>query len=100
MRSCAFPMLGVAHPSSRKIRATTIDRRRSSVNDQMTAELGFAPKVLVDQFHAKSPRTRRFPNGQLDAGRTREPAESNSANQRHRFVSLLASQKRAVRSGV
>ena len=36
-------------------------------------------KVLVEQCHVKPPRTRRFPIPQLDAGRTREPAERRYA---------------------
>ena len=36
---------------------------------------GYSPKVLADQFHAKPSEIRRFLNGQLDAGRTRELAD-------------------------
>ena len=36
-------------------------------------------KVLVEQCHVKPPRTRCFPIPQLDAGRTREPAERRYA---------------------
>ena len=36
---------------------------------------GLSPKVLADQFHAKPSEIRRFLNGQLDAGRTRELAD-------------------------
>ncbi|WP_281354754.1 hypothetical protein [Chelativorans alearense] len=32
-------------------------------------------KVLSDQFHAKPTEIRRFLDGQLDAGRTRELAD-------------------------
>lgn len=35
----------------------------------------YSPKVLADQFHAKPSEIPRFPNGQLDAGRTRELAD-------------------------
>ena len=35
----------------------------------------YSPKVLADQFHAKPSEIRRFLNGQLDAGRTRELAD-------------------------
>ncbi len=36
---------------------------------------GYSPKVLADQFHAKPSESRRFLNGQLDAGGTRELAD-------------------------
>jgi len=36
---------------------------------------GHSVRVLADQFHARPLEIRRFLNGQLEAGRTREPAE-------------------------
>ncbi|MYF77397.1 MAG: hypothetical protein F4174_08765 [Acidobacteria bacterium] len=36
---------------------------------------GYSVKVLADQFHARPLEIRRFLNGQLEAGRTRELAE-------------------------
>ena len=36
---------------------------------------GYSPQVLADQFHAKPSESRRFLNGQLDAGGTRELAD-------------------------
>ena len=60
-------------PVTAEIMPATLAPEFDDLEPRLT-RLGYSPKVLADQFHAKPSEIRRFLSGQLDAGRTRELA--------------------------
>ena len=61
-------------PVTAEIVAATLVPDFDELEPRLTRQ-GYSPKVLADQFHAKPREIRRFLNGQLDAGRTRQLAD-------------------------
>jgi len=61
-------------PITADIVASTLAPDFDDLEPRLTRQ-GYSVKVLADQFHAKPTEIRRFLNGQLDTGRTRELAD-------------------------
>ena len=61
-------------PITADIVASTLAPDFDELEPRLTRQ-GYSVKVLADQFHAKPTEIRRFLNGQLDTGRTRELAD-------------------------
>ena len=61
-------------PITADIVAATLAPDFDDLEPRLTRQ-GYSVKVLAEQFHAKPTEIRRFLNGQLDAGRTRELAD-------------------------
>ena len=61
-------------PITTDIVAATLAPDFDDLEPRLTRQ-GYSVKVLAEQFHAKPIEIRRFLNGQLDAGRTRELAD-------------------------
>lgn len=57
-----------------EIASTTLAPDFDDLELRLTRQ-GYPVKFLADHFHAKPGEFRRFPGGQLDAGRTRELAD-------------------------
>ena len=61
-------------PITADIVAATLAPDFDDLEPRLTRQ-GYSVKVLAEQFHARPTEIRRFLNGQLDAGRTRELAD-------------------------
>ena len=61
-------------PITADIVAATLSPDFDDLEPRLTRQ-GYSVKVLAEQFHARPTEIRRFLNGQLDAGRTRELAD-------------------------
>ena len=61
-------------PSTADIVAATLAPDFDDLEPRLTRQ-GYSVKVLAEQFHARPTEIRRFLNGQLDPGRTRELPE-------------------------
>ena len=61
-------------PITAEIAAATLAPDFDDLEPRLTRQ-GYSVKVLAEQFHAKPSEIRRFLDGQLDAGRTRELAD-------------------------
>ena len=61
-------------PITADIAAATLAPDFDDLEPRLTRQ-GYSVKVLAEQFHARPTEIRRFLNGQLDAGRTRELAD-------------------------
>ena len=61
-------------PITADIVAATLAPDFDDLEPRLTRQ-GYSVKVLAEQFHARPAEIRRFLNGQLDPGRTRELAD-------------------------